>query len=52
MDFHFWFLLLFYGFSLLFKVFEVVHFIHQKRLEKKIAESLDELGKFNKTLKP
>ncbi len=45
------FLVLFYGFAVLFKAYEVIHAIHQRRQEKKLAESIDKLDKFFKDSK-
>ena len=46
MDFHTWFLVLFYGVAIIFKVYEAIHFARQLSQEKKLAEALDKLDKF------
>ncbi len=46
MDFHTWFLVLFYGFGIIFKIYEAIHIAEQRNQEKKLAETLDKLDKF------
>lgn len=43
MEIHTYFILLFYGFSFILKLYE---FYKTREQEKKLAESLDKLGKF------
>lgn len=49
MDFHTLFFVLFYGFAVCLKVYEVIHLIHQRRQEKKLVESLAKLDEFIQT---
>lgn len=43
------FFVLFYGFQICFLAYKVIHEIHLRRQEKKLAECLDKLDKFLNT---
>lgn len=43
------FYVLFYGFQVCFLAYKVIHEIHQRRQEKKLAECFDKLDKFLQT---
>ena len=51
MDFHAWFLVLFYGFAVCFKAYEVIHAIHQRRQERKLVEILNNFDERCKSCK-